>query len=515
MHKTAAVSIKTVKNSVNINIADLLICLSFFIEIVLLFSALIITDTQQTEIFLFINIYILFFSIILDLLIMGINKHFPVFAFYCCYFIFLLGRKFVQCFSSDIATVYNSFSTKFVQATLYGTDYLIFTSLLYISLITSFLFYKIFIMKKHSNVNVKLASKTSARKINIIRSTTQVMSWVTLIFALLERIIVLKARAGMSYVESYQIIVDVPVIIKIFNAMFESCVFIFLATKPKKSAMWPILVLYLIIDGVLSTINGNRLQLGTCLLLVICYLLFYFKINIKKFKLRWLLYFLIFGVVVLCVFWYIEVARSDKAIQNTSLIAILGNILDSLGGSDSVIAGIIMRADSFPKNGIVYLFSPIKRAVTDNPVMRIFIGVITGQMPISYGQGMDALLHYDSFADWFSYIGSPSLYLSGSGSGSSYIAECYFAFGFVGVIFISCALGIIIAKITSMDFSNGKIYKNALGLFLLSQLFILPRGSTFAFATPLLYFAFTVLLCKLFESLLYSNPNKCVSGARG
>ena len=30
MHKTAAVSIKTVKNSVNINIADLLICLSFY-----------------------------------------------------------------------------------------------------------------------------------------------------------------------------------------------------------------------------------------------------------------------------------------------------------------------------------------------------------------------------------------------------------------------------------------------------------------------------------------------------
>lgn len=513
MINTTAKPLQIIKKSSNFNIADISICVSLFIETILLLAMLFISDSQQSEIFLFINLYFLFFSIILDFLIMGINKHFPVFAFYCCFFIFLLGRKFIQCFSCDISTVYNSFSTKFVQATLHGADYLIFTSLLYFSLIITFLFYKYFFKKKRNNAAMKSCShkKSEAciRKVIVIQKTAQILSWITLIFALLEKIIILKAKAGFSYVESYQTNVYVPTIIKIFNAMFSSCVFIFLATHPKKKAMWSILISYVVVDGILSSLNGNRAQLGTCLLFVVCYLLLYYKINYKKFKLRWLLYLIVLGVIVLCVFWYIESARSNETVKNISLLAIIENVLDSLGGSDSIIAGIIIRSESFPKSGINYLFNPIKMAVMDNPVMRTVISALTGQTIVSYGQGMEYLLHYDSFADWFSYIGSPSLYLSGYGSGSSYIAECYFAFGFFGVIIVSAVLGVIIKKITFIDFSNGKIYKNALGMFFLSQLFMLPRGSTFGFATPLLYFIFTAFVCKIFESLLCNSPKKC------
>lgn len=493
-------------------IAELLIGISFFVEIFCLLLGSFMPEESYVGIALFINVYVLFFIIILDLVIMGINKHFPIFAFYCCFFVFLLGRKFVYCFNRDIASVYNSFSTKFIQTVLYGTDYLLFTSLLYFSLMITFVVYKVFMTRKACAARKRVQNGVCFAKRNKrtkeIQRVAQIMAWITAVFALAEKLIILKAQSDLSYVESYQTIIEVPVIIKIFNNMFEASVFIFFATLPKKQAMWPLMIVYIVIMGILPTINGNRAQMGIIFLLVTCYLLVYSKINKKKFKFRWLLYTVICGVGLICVFWIVGQMRDDATVQGTSVFAMIEDVLDSLGGSDSLIAGIIVNANKFPKSGIVYLFYPVKATILDNPIMRLIIGFITGQMPVSYPQGMQYLLHNDSFSHWFSFICSPELYLAGSGSGSSYIAECYFAFGFWGVVVISVILGVVLMKISSVDFSDGKVYRNALSLFFVSCFFFLPRNSTFAFAYSLPYFLFTILVCDLFVYLIY-KPSFC------
>lgn len=515
---------KIKNNASSLNIIDLFVGLSFVFEMISIIVVLFASNFKPVEILLFINVFVLFFAIIIDLLIMGINKHFPIFAFYCCYFVFLLGRKLIQSFSIEINAIYNSFSTKFIQIELSGSDYLTFISLLYFSILVTFVFYKFafewkikeraavspfseFLTIKQTKANPILKIETDSGKKEIYRNVSFIMVLVTAVFAFVEKLIILKAYSGLSYVESYQVSVYVPTVIKIFNSLFEASVFICLASMPKKGKMWATLALYLLISGVLPVFNGNRAQFGTILLLAVCYLFVYYKFGEKKFKIQWLLVALISGLALIFGFWVIEQVRSGNQVGGTSFLTAIERILESLGGSDSVIGGIIVKADEFPKSGTVYLFYPIKAAIVDNPIARVFIELFTGQTIVSYPQGMDYLLHNDSFPHWFSYICSPETYLAGSGSGSAYIAECYFAFGFAGVMVFSAILGIAFAKIFNTDNFNEKPYQNAIRLFFLSYLFFLPRNSVFSFASSLLYFVFAILVCQ-FLTLVFPVATK-------
>ena len=200
-----------------------------------------------------------------------------------------------------------------------------------------------------------------------------------------------------------------------------------------------------------------------------------------------------------------EIVLAKRGMSYTSFLGIIENFCISTGGSDSTIANIIHYGDEFPKEGYVYYFSPIKDALFDNVVVRQFTSILTGTDSASVAQGLEYLGRHDSFAHWLSYTVNSDLYLKGYGMGSSYIAETYFAFGTLGVVIFNLILGFLIRKLSTFKNESNRIYLKATCLFVVHNLFVLPRGGVFSSATDFLYFAVALLIIKVISSLAGSK----------
>ena len=70
-------------------------------------------------------------------------------------------------------------------------------------------------------------------------------------------------------------------------------------------------------------------------------------------------------------------------------------------------------------------------------------------------------------------------YLAGGGTGSSYIAELYYDFGYLGVFLGSCIYGLIFSSIT--NFKKVGIFGRSLAFIIVTQLLWAPRASFSAF----------------------------------
>lgn len=105
-------------------------------------------------------------------------------------------------------------------------------------------------------------------------------------------------------------------------------------------------------------------------------------------------------------------------------------------------------------------------------------------------QGQEALNTTNSLPDVLTYLLDPKAYIKGEGIGSNFIAEAYFL-GYFGLIILCILLGyfIIIYEI--------KLGKNValtmLSVYLIPNLFYIPRGSLFG-ASLLKFILFYTIL---------------------
>ena len=108
-----------------------------------------------------------------------------------------------------------------------------------------------------------------------------------------------------------------------------------------------------------------------------------------------------------------------------------------------------------------------------------------------YGTSLDQSLYY---------IINRVSYLNGNGCGSSYIAETYLAFGYLGTFLFNIILANVLNKIDVYGYS--KFWKNVLVLIFILSLFFIPRSGfddfvgEFASATHILVIMFVWLIYK-------------------
>ena len=91
----------------------------------------------------------------------------------------------------------------------------------------------------------------------------------------------------------------------------------------------------------------------------------------------------------------------------------------------------------------------------------------------------DFALHAHSFGDSITYIVAKTAYLNGYGMGSSYIAELYYDFGYLGIAAVNIGLGAFMKDMT--DWKNRSVSGQAVCFFLYRYFLGIPRG---AFAHP-------------------------------
>lgn len=478
------------------NAADVLIAISILFESVLCVMQLF-GISEEVNKMMFANVYVLFFAVLFYFLLVGVNKHFLIFAFYCCFFLFLLGQKMFKYIETG---GYDEFLT-FVFLKLDPDEYFKFSFIVYGALTGIFAGYRLsfsryYILKYRDSARDSYYCPGAEDRLAARRRIIVPMLAVCFVCALYMQVKIVLTKADVSYTEGYLINVDVNPIIKAGNYLFVGFLFLYLCCRPKLRYAAVVLVMFLIVEGGLQMFTGRRALIAKTLLLVVWYVINYFGYEKKKMPYRYLIYLALAALGGILLFWLIEQIRSD-ADKSFSLFGAVKDFLVSTGGSDSVIANTIRNKDAFPKHGIVYLLNPITETLFGNALINEIKWRLFGIEIPSYVQGVDYIAHSDSFAHWISYIVNPDLYVKGYGMGSSFIAELYLAFGVVGVIVGAVFIGRIIAGLTSFNINKTSVVKNAVMLFFAYNLFTLPRSGVFDTATELLYFLCAVIIYEI------------------
>lgn len=466
-------------------ISDVILAFVSLVQAILLSFQWIVQENDLNFILFLIN-YIVIFLVILCIFIKGFTKHYLLFSFYLCFFIFLMGQKL---FVIPWRENYNITLT-FTKTVLNIREYTIFATLMFFSIVLTYYAYFFFAKKSWKiSVNSGRIAEVKNSPQNLL-PVIRLGFTITFICALIMQLMIVIVKGSMVYTESYLVNVDIPAIIKAGNYLFPFFSLLYLSLRPSKSQTYIVLFLYMFVEGGLQLIQHRRALFATSVLFVVWYLFQYNRVEKVKPKLILKMSGLLAAFIAL--FYFVEKMRTTGGMGNIShgIISVVEKLMVSTGGSDSVIANTIFRAEEFPKPGIIYLMNPF----LSNPLGNIFKILATGVSSGSYGQGMDYLLHNDDFSHWISYITQESLYLSGHGMGSSYIAEIYLALGIGGVALFAIILAKIICFLQQMNLDDRHIFKNVIIMFLVQQIFTLPRNGVFSWVNSFIYLLFGIVM---------------------
>lgn len=460
-----------------------------FIEIVLFSDIIVqffllllgwIQISSRLNSFLHMNCYIIACLIILTLVLKGGMDEYLAILFFAFYLVFLMGQKIFE----KEKNVFLTFS----RTELDAKQYYIFLTILSFGLMVTYLSYAFFKRK------VSIKEKKVASIGRYVKDTSPILPiirfgfFLTLPFAFYMQLKIVMVRSAISYVSGYVMNVEISPVIKIAYYLFTSFTMIYLAVKPSRKEITCILGMYLIINGGMQLFQGRRAFFASTLFFIIWYLIKYY--GIKKINFKYIVAFILGIILLIVLFFTVEMQRDGVSSSGFSLIYIIKKFMISTGGSDSVIANAIDKADLFPKAGIWYVLDPI----INNPITVI----LTGKSGIT--QGINYLANFNNFSHWISYFTEPSLYKSGHGMGSCYLAEIYVAFGCIGVFCVSIVIGAIISYMSKIKL-KGSIFRNAIIFFMIQSLFTLPRSGLFDWVSDVTYFFVAFVLIYPFYNI--------------
>lgn len=274
---------------------------------------------------------------------------------------------------------------------------------------------------------------------------------------------------NVGYIESYQANsgLDTPGIIGFLGGMAPISLFIFLSTKPSKKECKLPLLMY-IVYNIVSLLGGKRYPfVAACMFLVIYYVIRE-KEGEKWIRKRYILISIILIPIFLIGLGMLDSIRLGKEITHIGMLEGIGNFFDQLGGSVNVI-----KREKYLENALqnvkFYSFDGLRSLLFENGIIRRIFDV-----PTYYGNSIEHAIYGHSLAHTLSYYTYKQGYLNGMGVGSSYIAELYHDFGYIGVLIGNIVYGYILKKISLINFT--KPLQNAILFSMLNSLLLAPRS---------------------------------------
>lgn len=244
---------------------------------------------------------------------------------------------------------------------------------------------------------------------------------------------------------------------------------LFLAAIPSRRTTWLVLLLATTPRALLM-ITGDRADFGTYLLLVFVYLVIRTRDGRHQLMSPRLLLVasLVAAAIVLPLFIIVGLERGVGAGHTTLISFLYGQ-----GASLNVIEYGKEYADRIPEGNYMLLFA-------DQGFFRFLFG---GEGGLA-GNSVQYALSGTSFSHSLSYTVLGDFYLTGRGVGTSYLAEAYADWGYVGVAVVGFGYGMLVAWIDR--FPPTSIVFNALRLVIVPSVLFAPRGSATGFLADLL-----------------------------
>lgn len=273
----------------------------------------------------------------------------------------------------------------------------------------------------------------------------------------------------------------IPTIISYLSKFTPIALCMYLGTKPSKRKVMMPLLLYEVYA--LSTlITGQRYPFIGINMLILVYYVLRAKTEkgwIKKYH----KVLLIISIPLLMLFLTAyDSIRLGKEFSMNNFLGTMEDFFIQQGGSINVIRRTIHNADQLKDMHLVS-FQSTYSAIFENAIGRRLFNITTYS-----GNSIERAFQTNDLAHRLSYIAYGNAYLSGKGTGTSYIAELLHDFGLVGVFFGNCIYGLLLTKIDRIRFSHS-IY-DGIKLAMIYYILFAPRGGFDSFIGSVFTFQF-------------------------
>ncbi len=369
------------------------------------------------------------------------------------FFVFLLGRLFLEQFFR-----YKPDPEVFPAAVQTHTYICLFVALLG-------LFLGYWFLKRKTKDTPYLGRENDSY---ILRCAKYVLLLV-LIPAVLYRLIltVFVQKYGYNaYYTDFAVLLDNNILLYVLSKveqMAPACFCIYLAAMPSKKEFFKISALYAVYL-VLTLGAGTRAPFLLGVFLFFFYFLYRAGLSSEEgwFNRRYIVPCVAVMAVFAVALYVVGLARDGANASGNAADGLFGFVY-SQGVSVNVIRRGFMLSEQIPDG---YLYS---MDFTRYGVIARLLGI-----PVYSGNTVEQALYGGSFAHALSYVFMPNDYLAGRGTGTSYVAELFHDFWYIGVFLGSVIYGWLCTTIES--YKAGKVFKRACLFVVITQLLWAPRG---------------------------------------
>lgn len=415
-----------------------------------------------------------------------------LFAFCIAFFSFLMGRH--------LLSYYFNYEVEYFSDTVNShAELCLLLSLVSICLSYVFFYQKNKKYNKQENQDVMLSN----RYIELIQRYSLRLFWISLLFSIIYAVFTAVLVAKMGYLASYTVegmaLMRGNVVLVMLNRIEQAlpvALCCYLATFPNKKSCNKICGFYFLYL-ILTLLGGQR---GPFILGCLFLMIYYFYRNkmtgevwIKKRWIKWGVVLFPFILVGLGLFSQIRV----------------GDKVEFKNIGDSVVKFVYNNGVSI--NVIKRAYELDDRLRADRYYSMHFLhdgifGFVFGSE--GTGNNADRAIEGYRLAHALPYLMFREQYLEGKGTGTTYIAELWHDFGYLGVILGNLFYGFLLASLANYD--KNKPFLTSIKLLIIIKLLWAPRGGFTEFISilslPATIFVYVVLFLGVF--LVYGAPKR-------
>jgi len=358
-----------------------------------------------------------------------------------------------------------------------------------ISLIFLFLGYNFQKKKKAELLHINLPDSFTAS----IRQSSSIVFYLTigiLLFDTVNKVFFVSAHGYVAYYTSYRAIL--PLVVRKLGDFAPVSLCVFLATFPSKKKSLPIIILY-IIYAFVGLLVGQRGHFVYNTVFLLGYG-FYRNRNYSDGEIwitKRMIMLLITAVPFLLVFFQIygDIRLGNKIVYKSFLDSLISFFIN-IGSSSKVIKYGYVYKDQLTE----FRFYSLGSLINYFKYGRIFNLFALSEIPATHSAKFAIEGH--SFDSIISFLSMRNQFLNGEGAGSSFIAELYADFGYIGVAFGSFLYGLIFKSISYLAKKDWKI--TSIKLYMMLNMIKTPRGSFDSFLAVIVNINFISLILVIY-----------------
>lgn len=452
---------------------------SFFFIVIISLIATIVAIVFNVDIYTAISVEI--FIVLMGYCISDYSKNIFFICFLCSFFVFLISGDYAEYIFDE------HYYRKYTKEAIVFAHKAICISIIFMAV--GYFLTKVKSINDETKKNVIIDQKLENYFI-AIRIGSLIIFYFTIGIMIADRIyaaIFVFTNGYFSYYISYTSFL--PNVIVQLGDFAPMVLCFFLSTFPsKRECKWPIR--FYLLYAIIGFVVGQRGVLVYNAVFIIGYYLYrntHYNdddtVWISRSFLNVIILLIPFAIVGLMAYGYI---REGNAVVYDSLGNTIVSFFVNIGSSSMCIKYAYMYKPIMPGFRL-YSFGTLLNYFKYSPLFSWFNGIEQVAMHTAkyalQANNLDAFLSYSSMAN---------RYLGGEGLGSSFIAELYMDFGYIGIALGSMIYGILFKKISGLN--RRKWIQTSCQLYVLLALMKAPRGTYGVFVSEIVNVTFIVAI---------------------